>query len=112
MVRGQNINTDTITPKLIGTWYLEKQESKDTLTFHSTSIAPKGWGERIEIYKNGKFVDAYGAKCGNDGKIHNVKGKWTFDFTTSKFTTTVPIDYGSTSYKVYLITSERLILIK
>ena len=104
-------NTDSISVDLIGTWYLIKQGTKDTLTFSSTSVS-RGYGSRIEIYRNGDFVDAYGAPCGNDGQIHNDKGKWTFDTNTSVFTTTIPIDNGSTIYKVYLIESNRLILTK
>ena len=113
-VKGQdNIPTaDTITGKLIGTWYLDRQNSKNTLIFSKTSIASRGWGERIEIHKNGDFVDAYGAKCGNDTKIHNNKGKWTFDSTTFIFKTTIPIDYRATTYQVEQVTNDRLIMIE
>lgn len=93
---GQSNSTvaiDSTTLKLYGTWYLKynDQGKYDSLVYTRTSRAPRGYGQRIEISDDGKFVDAYSAPCGNDSAIHHTVGKWTFDSKTKYFETTIPV---------------------
>ena len=103
---------DTTLSKLCRTWFLDWSESKDSLSFSSTRPESYGWGSRIEIHDNGDFVDAYSARCGNDGKIHHNAGTWTLDIQTMILRTSIPIDYRGTSYRIAKLDTNQLILIE
>ena|SRR3990172_703476 len=104
----------TTTSNFYGTWFLVYTHpgSKDTLTFSRTSHTPHNWGQRIEINKDGEFVDADDEKCGNDSNIHHTVGKWTFNNQTNIFETTIPIYFKDKKYKITSLTSDTLIFVK
>ena len=70
------------------------------------------FGERIEISKNGDFVDAYTAQCGNDSNRHYTTGKWKYTSKTQIFKTSIPIFFKDDSYKVITLSNDTLKLIK
>lgn len=109
-----SLNIQHSTPDILGTWYFvySYPYSTDTMTFSRTTKAPHGWGQRIEINKNGEFVDAYSAKCGNDEAIHHTVGTWTYDDNTKLFETTIPVNFKDKKYKLSLLTPDKLLLVK
>lgn len=114
---GQNsdsLNIQLSTPDFWGTWYLvySYPYPADTMTFSRTTNEPHGWGQRIEINKNGVFVDAYSAKCGNDEAIHHSVGTWTYENNTKLFETTIPINFKGKKYRLALLTTDKLLFVK
>ena len=111
---GQN-SQDSISNLLSGTWFLNPATplATDTLTFKKVSFYPMNWGPQIQILKDGKFVDAYGAKCGNDNSIHSDKGSWKFSFQTMLLETTIDIDkQRGKKFKVIFVDANELTLLK
>jgi hypothetical protein len=97
---------------LYGSWHLvyaSENSKPDTLIF--TKTGSYEFGERIEINKNGDFVDVYTAQCGNDSNRHNTTGKWTYNSKTQIFKTTIPIFFKDNTYKVNSLTNDTLKLI-
>jgi len=97
---------------LYGTWYVVNRypDTNDSLVFGRQSGNSYNWGDRIEIFDNGDFVNAYSAKCGNDDRIHNVKGHWTLDQTSMILTATVAIYMQDTAYKLSMVNADKLVL--
>lgn len=113
-VQGQDnlINSKRLPDEIIGTWYLKNSLAKDTIFFQKESIEPFNHGSKIEIHKNGDFIDAYSARCGNDSKLHRDKGKWKINFSTLILTTTIPIDFREMVYKIEQVTEDKLVLVE
>jgi hypothetical protein len=110
---GQNTQ-DTISNFLYGNWFLKPTTpiNADTLTFKKISFYPMNWGPQIQILQNEKFVDTYGAKCGNDNSIHSDKGSWKFSFQTMLFETTIDIDkQRGKKFKVISVNADELVLL-
>ena len=106
---------DSISNLLYGTWFLKPStpHNADTLTFKKVSFYPRGWGAQIQILQDGKFVDAYGAKCGNDNSIHSDKGSWKFSVQTMLLETTIDIDkQRGKSFRVISVDSDELTLLR
>lgn len=98
--------------KLKGVWFLKNfSVTQNDLLFNRTPIVPPySWGSRIEIYSNRNFVDAYSAKCGNDGGIHYTKGTWSFDTLNMRFITSIPVCRQGKEFKIIKSTADTLIL--
>lgn len=95
---------------LTKTWFLTNQSTSNQLLFFAATSAQHGWGQRIEFDKQGQFVDAYSAPCGNDQNIHHHQGKWMLNRETMVLTTTIPINYKETVHKIEKLTETQLVL--
>ena len=83
----KRISDSLVKQNLKGTWYVYNSYPnshngsglpiQDSLVFNRHSKAPDNLGDRIEIFGNGKFVDAYSAECGNDSDVHFDTGSWS-----------------------------------
>ena len=98
---------------LYGAWFVScgYPDSNGTLVFSRNSPGPKrfNWGDRIEIYPDGNFLDAYSAKCGNDERIHSSRGVWTVNATTMVFTATVPVALRNKTYRITHLSADKLV---
>jgi hypothetical protein len=106
---------DSISNLLYGTWFLKPSTSlkSDTLAFKKVSFYPMGWGPQIQILQDGKLVDAYGAKCGNDNSIHSDNGSWLFAVQTMQFETTIDIDrQRGKKFRIVSVDANDLILLR
>lgn len=65
---------------IYGVWSEDRSETiRGTLLLRRESPAPFNWGQRYDFQENGKLIDTYSARCGNDGSIHTWSGKWVLD---------------------------------
>lgn len=107
------VDSSSAPSELFGTWYLAyHSHDSDTLSFTRTSHMSFNWGQRIEINKNGDFVDASSAKCGNDPSIHHTVGNWNYNNGTSIFKSSIVICGKDTIYKIATVTNDTLVFVK
>ena len=96
-----------------GTWYLTNTFKNDTLIYSRTADNLYGWGQRIEIFKDARFVDGCTAKCGVDGSKHTNNGEWKLEPSTRILNTSIPISYDHhTKHQILKVTGDWLILKK
>lgn len=112
-------NEPTETPmaptELLGSWYHTDTSwpNTDTLFFQrKDSMNIYDWGQRIEVKKDGNFIDEYTARCGNDENIHYTEGKWSYDENTKIFGASIQICLREKRYKIVSLSSSNLILVK
>ena len=122
----KGISDSVIKQNLKGTWYVNYSNlsfqngsgviTLDSLVFKRHSNDPDNMGDRIEIYEDGKFVDAYAAGCGNDSGLHLDIGSWTLDSNETIIITTIPVfkNFGLNckKHKIVRLTPEVLVLQK
>ena len=118
--------SDVVKQTLKGTWYVNNSYPnshngsgvliQDSLVFKRHSNGPDNLGDRIEIYEDGKFVDAYAADCGNDSGLHLDIGRWAFASNETIIMTTIPVfknfGLGCTKHKILRLRSEVLVVQK
>lgn len=110
-----NVTKSEVPPEFLGKWiYISSSYLKeDTLWLTRTNPSILyDWGQKIEIYSNGDFIDSYTAWCGNDDNIHHTKGNWTYDDKTKIFEATINICLKDTKYKISNVTQDTLIFTK
>ena len=122
----ERISDSLIMQNLKGTWYVNYSYPsfhngsgviiQDSLVFKRHSNDPDNLGDRIEIYEDGKFVDAYSAGCGNDSGLHLDIGSWTLGSTETIIITTIPVfknlGLNCKKHKIVRLTAEVLVLQK
>lgn len=111
---------------LKGIWYVHNSYSylnlgsglkiQDSLVFKRQSNTADNMGDRIEIYDDGKFIDAYSADCGNDSGFHLDIGTWSLGENETVIMTTIPVyknlGMGCKKHKILRLTADVLVLQK
>jgi len=105
----------TAPTELMGTWYLTGSSwpNTDTLFFQRRdSMNLNEYGQRIEVYNDGKFLDTYTAWCGNDDNIHSTSGNWLYNEHTKIFSASIQICLKEKMYKIVSLSSSNLVFVK
>jgi hypothetical protein len=106
-------SADSSSTLLPGIWYLQNSypETADSLVFGREPRWPNNYGDRIEIFGNGDIIDAYSAPCGNDGRLHAIKGSWALDSDTRVLNSTVKIYMKYYTVRILRLTPTALVLL-
>lgn len=102
----------SVTDSISGKWYLTNTFQSDTLLFNRTADNLYGWGSRIELNGDNKFVDACSALCGNGAKVHKEFGTWEYNSETRTLITSIPFSYDhATQHRIWKIKGDWLIML-